>query len=142
MKLHNKDIYVPLRAFSYEYSPAVNMFDIFTAHIVQLNQVCEIPLPPTSEHLPVKEERWCNTHLSPSIILVAHLFQKPDWWSHFILCNLSEFLTDWQLSNTNHLLMCRVSFILQAPIAEQINQRPATLLRYISMHLMLTHIST
>ncbi len=45
MKLHNKDIYVPLPAFSYEYSPAVNMFDIFTAHIVQLNQVCEFPFP-------------------------------------------------------------------------------------------------
>lgn len=57
MKLHNKDLYIPLPDFGYEYNPAVNMFDIFTVHIVQLNQVCEIPLPPTSEHLPVKEER-------------------------------------------------------------------------------------
>lgn len=57
MKLHNKDLYIPLPDIGYEYNPAVNMFDIFTVHIVQLNQVCEIPLPPTSEHLPVKEER-------------------------------------------------------------------------------------
>lgn len=34
MKLHNKDLYIPLPDFGYEYSPAVNMFDIFTVHIV------------------------------------------------------------------------------------------------------------
>lgn len=37
MKLHNKDLYIPLPDIGYEYNPAVNMFDIFTVHIVQLN---------------------------------------------------------------------------------------------------------